>query len=449
MSRLNEKERTLLALRFFENKTGAETAALLGIREWAAHKRTERAVEKLRAFFTQRGIVLPAAVLTAAISANSVQAAPVALAKTVTAVAIAKGAAATASTLTLVKGALKIMAWAKMRTTIVIGVGILLAVGIAATASKWLWFGDNDRGNTIHFEAEGTLTYELALNLGGSYTDTKHFVMDRDGKIWKIRTVTEKQERTGPSNPVPDSVDLYYEMGFDGTNIYTLEQQDKDKILPTIPANETNKWSFALGRVEKADSPAGMDRYNLYPVWLAYCSAPYFKNLNGDEAVSPTYNPRDFLTEAIIRKQQPAKWNLNGKFFLKEASWFSAGNVEAILPDGRTRIEKYQPPYDKPFVETHFESLSWTNWNGMSVPSSFKIVTYWPDYTSTNVAHFKVAATYTGTLEQIRNKDEFSPVPELTTRTLITDWRMKPRNSRDNINSYVSTNGWDRADTIR
>src|ERR1035438_2328424 len=87
MSRLNEKERALPALRFFENKTGVETAALLGIQEWAAHKRVNRAVEKLRRFFTKRGIILPAAGLTAAMSANSVQAAPVALAKAATAVA--------------------------------------------------------------------------------------------------------------------------------------------------------------------------------------------------------------------------------------------------------------------------------------------------------------------------------------------------------------------------
>src|SRR5580700_2657692 len=56
MSRLNESERTLLALRFFENKSAVETAALLGINEWAAHKRVKRAVEKLRKFFTKRGV---------------------------------------------------------------------------------------------------------------------------------------------------------------------------------------------------------------------------------------------------------------------------------------------------------------------------------------------------------------------------------------------------------
>ena len=134
MTRLNEKERTLLALRFFENKSGAETAALLGIQEWAAHKREARALEKLRKFFTRHGASSTTAVIAGAISANSVQAAPAALAKSVTAVALAKGATASISTLTLIKGALKVMAWTKAKTAVVVGMGVLLAAGTATVA---------------------------------------------------------------------------------------------------------------------------------------------------------------------------------------------------------------------------------------------------------------------------------------------------------------------------
>jgi RNA polymerase sigma factor (sigma-70 family) len=119
MSRLRAADRELLALRFYENKTGAEAAALLGIGAEAAHKRTHRALEKLRKFFTKRGVDSTAATIAETISANSVQAAPMALAKSATAVALAKGAAAGGSTLILVKGALKIMAWTKMKAAIV------------------------------------------------------------------------------------------------------------------------------------------------------------------------------------------------------------------------------------------------------------------------------------------------------------------------------------------
>ena len=131
MTQLGEKDRALLALRFFENKSGAETAAALGIQEWAVHKRTARAVEKLRAFFGRRGVSVSAGVLIAAVSANSLQAAPAGLAVTVTAAA-AKGAAVSGSTLTLVKGALKLMAWAKAKTAIIIGAAAILATGTTA-----------------------------------------------------------------------------------------------------------------------------------------------------------------------------------------------------------------------------------------------------------------------------------------------------------------------------
>ena len=129
MAGLNETDLHAVVLRFFDGKSIKEVGAALGAREDVAKMRLNRAVEKLRGFFTKRGIVLPAAVLTAAISANSVQAAPVALAKTVTAVAVAKGAAASGSTLTLIKGTLKIMAWTKAKTAAVAIVAVMLTAG--------------------------------------------------------------------------------------------------------------------------------------------------------------------------------------------------------------------------------------------------------------------------------------------------------------------------------
>jgi hypothetical protein len=106
-------------LRFFDGKSMKEIGAALGGSEDAAKMRVNRAVEKLRLFFARRGVVIPAAALTATISANSVQAAPAALAKSITVLAATKGVAASGSTLTLIKGALKVMAWTKMKTAVV------------------------------------------------------------------------------------------------------------------------------------------------------------------------------------------------------------------------------------------------------------------------------------------------------------------------------------------
>lgn len=131
MLRLGQAERDALVLRFFEGRSLNEVGAALGASEAAAKKRVSRAVEKMRAFFTRRGVAVSAAALTAALAANSVQAAPGALAKSATAIAVAKGAAASGSTLALTKGALKLMAWTKAKMAIVIGLGAVLAFGTA------------------------------------------------------------------------------------------------------------------------------------------------------------------------------------------------------------------------------------------------------------------------------------------------------------------------------
>jgi uncharacterized protein (TIGR03435 family) len=129
MAGLNERDRHAVVLRFFDGKSMKEVGVALGTGEDAAKMRVNRAVEKLRHYFARRGIAVSAGLMTAAITGNSVQAAPSVLAKSISAVAVARGAASSGSTLTLVKGAMKVMAWTKMKTAIVVGVGALLIAG--------------------------------------------------------------------------------------------------------------------------------------------------------------------------------------------------------------------------------------------------------------------------------------------------------------------------------
>ena len=70
ISRLGKQDRDAVMLRFFKDKSLREVAAGLKVNEAAAQKRVLRAVEKLRRFFSQRGVVVPAAVLTASICAQ-------------------------------------------------------------------------------------------------------------------------------------------------------------------------------------------------------------------------------------------------------------------------------------------------------------------------------------------------------------------------------------------
>jgi uncharacterized protein (TIGR03435 family) len=129
LEELGPKDHDAIVLRFFEGKSMNEVGAALGASEDAAKVRVSRALEKLRKFFSKRGVASTTAIIAVTISANSVQAAPAVLAKSVTAVALAKGAAAGGSTLALVKGVLKIMAWTNAKTAIALTAGLLVAAG--------------------------------------------------------------------------------------------------------------------------------------------------------------------------------------------------------------------------------------------------------------------------------------------------------------------------------
>lgn len=94
MSRLGKKDRDMVILRFFKGKNVREIAATMQMSEAAAQRRVLRALEKLRTYFAKRGVSSTAAIIAGAISGNSVHAAPIGLAKTISAAALAKGATA-------------------------------------------------------------------------------------------------------------------------------------------------------------------------------------------------------------------------------------------------------------------------------------------------------------------------------------------------------------------
>jgi RNA polymerase sigma factor (sigma-70 family) len=129
---LSGKDRTAIVLRFFDGKSMKEVGEALATNEDAAKKRVNRAVEKLRHFFTRRGLVWPAAGLTAAISANAVQAASPQLASSV--VTLAAAQAASVSTLALASATLKALFWAKLKSSLAIGGPVLVAGAAVASA---------------------------------------------------------------------------------------------------------------------------------------------------------------------------------------------------------------------------------------------------------------------------------------------------------------------------
>lgn len=131
MAGLGEKDHNAVVLRFFQGRSFREVGSELGTSEAGAKMRVNRALEKLRKFFGKRGLTFSAAMIAGAISTNSVQAAPMGLASSVT-LAVAEGTTLATSTITLIKGTLKYMTWLKIKSAAVIS-GIAIATLGTAT----------------------------------------------------------------------------------------------------------------------------------------------------------------------------------------------------------------------------------------------------------------------------------------------------------------------------
>jgi len=133
MAPLSATDRDALVLRYFQNMSLLEVGMALGLKERAAQKRVSRALEKLRKFFSKRGVTLTTAVIAAGVSANSVHAAPAGLASAVTLGAV-KGTTISATITTLVKGTMKTMTLLKLKLATGLGVAALLVGGAATVA---------------------------------------------------------------------------------------------------------------------------------------------------------------------------------------------------------------------------------------------------------------------------------------------------------------------------
>lgn len=135
VSTLDDTDRAAVLLRYFENKSLREVGQQLGVSDDAAQKRVSRAVERLREFFTKRGVAAGAGGLAVVISANAVQAAPVGLALTISTAAALTGATLATTTVTATKA---IAMTTFQKTIVAAAITIVAGVGIyeACQASR-------------------------------------------------------------------------------------------------------------------------------------------------------------------------------------------------------------------------------------------------------------------------------------------------------------------------
>jgi len=288
---LGEADREVVLLRFFENCSFAEVGSRLNIGEEAARKRVARALGKLRKCFSRRGAGLTTAIIAAVISANSVQAAPAALAKSITVAAVAKGGVAAGSASTLAQGALKLMAWAKVKMATGFFGSALLVVG----ASSLVIWGSHGRerearktlddlfrryaslasyastGTTVENIGDRTLTAPFAMRLGrpdryfiqyeqhGPYTTNKA-VLWSDGTGDYFANELAKQTSRSPFNGPSHNLDMVLDVSGGVTAVvpalfFGIEEPDAQDALGQLV--QPAAWRSASIAMEADETVAG------------------------------------------------------------------------------------------------------------------------------------------------------------------------------------------------
>jgi RNA polymerase sigma factor (sigma-70 family) len=333
MAGLNELDRHAVVLRFFDGKSMQEVGTVLGASEEAAKKRVNRAVEKMRLFFAKRGVALSTAVLTAAISANSVQAAPAALAKSVIAAGLAKGAASGISTVILLGGALKFMAWTKLN----LGLTALLMAGVATTfvmqrQAQTKLFAENAslREHIAQLQSENT-----ALSAGAA-------APKRTPRMPAPRVQPAAATALAPAD-VSLPANLYARLFKDGNETrLTLEQ-----LQPYLEANDRNSGSLLAAFRATGDPSLLHEALQKYP------NDP---QVNFAGAVSKDLSPEDHRQALdAFKKADPDNALAN---HLSALSYFNSGQSdqavqELIAAAGKPRFEDYSRDFVQNAAEAY------------------------------------------------------------------------------------------------
>jgi RNA polymerase sigma factor (sigma-70 family) len=172
LAALSHADRDAITLRFFEKRSHAEIAAAQRTNEAAARKRLSRALDRLRTFLARRGVVIPAAALTAALTTHAVEAAPLTLISGVTSAVVKAGS----STSALVTTTLQLMAWSKLKIAGAAAIVVLLAGGAAVMVNS-PGSKDGPLSRTLPDGSTFTLTQmEMASRVNFRYPEPKEGV---------------------------------------------------------------------------------------------------------------------------------------------------------------------------------------------------------------------------------------------------------------------------------
>ena len=248
---LGKSEHDAVVLRFLDGKELKQVGAAMGTTQDAARMRVNRGLEKLREFFSKKGVTLSTAAIAGALATNSVQAAPTGLGAAITAGALSGTTISAATAI----AATKTIAMTTFQKAIVTAtVVVLAAVGVyeAHQAAQL-----HDQVQTLKRQQVPLTEQITQLQRERDYTANQLAVMagelakneDDNLELLKLRaeiSLLRDQPQASKQGTARDSVDeAAREMVNRVNQLKQYLERNPDKKIPELQFLSDNYWLSA------------------------------------------------------------------------------------------------------------------------------------------------------------------------------------------------------------
>jgi RNA polymerase sigma factor (sigma-70 family) len=287
---LREQDREAVLLRFFHGKSHREVGAALGMNETLVRKRVDRALEKLRVHLSRRGVTLSTALLGAAITTHSVQAAPAGLS------AIISKSAMSATVHASVAGVVsKGFLTMKTKSTMAI-----TAIAILAIAPVTVTFR-----HIIMLDEQSTA---LAGQNAVLEKDLGQIKRDLESAKNGVTVVNAVNKTSGSGKYVPVSLDAIRAQDFGITEGNSFKLADQAAALLGLSAAEARQVQAVLDQLRTrvlAYEHANLKKMDLADLPLDMLISPFTKKVFGDNPANLSgYQIRAMSDDELSNLQQ-------------------------------------------------------------------------------------------------------------------------------------------------
>lgn len=222
-----------------------------------------------------------------------------------------------------------------------------------------------------------------------------------------------------------------YCIGCDGANLYqfcTFAPQASIAMAPNSLKNSP-QWSNTLHVLKSEEaSQSGAVYPELLPhndpgncyvnlIWLAFCSDCFITNHAAPEQLLPlgifsvVEQTTNNFGKAVLA------WGENNNTL---SALYLLGSTYAKTPDGQ--ILMFPPPYDKEYTNFAFTVVSCTNWQGVRIPTEFRMSWFAKDFTGPAYPVYRIDGIVTNFVPVSGAE---TGIPKITRRMHVRDFRSK------------------------